>query len=312
MTEYKTLIDNFYNTINNKTINDADRSVIIIKGITDTMAKSKTNKQDISETSCSSFTNNIVKFVCKLDKYKDKICNIPSAIYWVIGKQKIDTIINFITTNDTFSKTVIDKLYETNGIDEINKLLDNITKNIQLNQKNSSDCISNIQSFLNRLRTNAVKKLSSSSSVSSVSDLTSRDSLSSISSVNSSSRPSSTSSEISITSSRPSSTDTISSTDSKRFGIRLSSIQSQSPQSSDTNKVKLTEFQKNPYNMYSDENDPNKLYSFLEEASTPKTGGKKIRSKKIRSKKIRSKKIRSKKIRRTQIYTYKKKTKSKN
>ena len=100
MTEYKSFIDSIYVTITDKNKNDTQKSNIVIDGIQGIMSKSKSNsksnKTDDSKMSCSSFSNTVVQFVCKLDKNKENLCNIPGPVTWLIGKEKINTVISFI------------------------------------------------------------------------------------------------------------------------------------------------------------------------------------------------------------------------
>ena len=117
MTEYKSFIDSIYVTITDKSKSNKDKSNIVIDGIQSIMTKSTSNsksksssqskKTDDSKMSCSSFTNTVVQFVCKLDKNKEKLCNIPSAVAWALGKDKIKTVILInsmeMTNNDNNS-----------------------------------------------------------------------------------------------------------------------------------------------------------------------------------------------------------------
>lgn len=268
MAEYKSFIDTIYNTINDKTKSDVDKSNTIIDGIIKIMGTKTNNKPespDLTKVSCSSFSNTVVQFVCKLDKNKDKICNIPGPVAWVIGKDKINAIINFITINPSFVDTVWQRFQNDSDKNQLNNLL----KNTQI-KTSSQSCINNIQTFLKNLQEKA-------NSVSRPSSIASTASLTTIESSNMSSRPSSfasTTTESSDMSSRPSSISSMPSSNNsvssdnsnKRYGIRLSSSstpiatptpinrdltpEERNPVNMYTTNTNLTDFEKNPANMY--------------------------------------------------------------
>jgi hypothetical protein len=90
-------------------------------------SSSQSKKTDDSKISCSGFTNTVVQFVCKLDKNKEKLCNIPGAVAWAIGKDKINTVISFITTNGAFVDAVWERSQmNDDGKKEITRLLDSL------------------------------------------------------------------------------------------------------------------------------------------------------------------------------------------
>jgi len=274
MTEYKSFINSIYGTINDKNMSDTEKSNIVIDGIQRIMSKStsksssQSKKTDDSKMSCSSFTNTVVQFVCKLDKNKEKLCNIPKAVAWALGEAKINTVISFITKNDAFVDAVWERsqMYDDSK-KEITRLLNSLA------DKPSETCV---KPFLQKL----IEKSTSSSmsvesrpsslrSLSSVgSSLTSRESTSS--SMSEESRPSSMSSRESTSSSmsRPSSltsvksdvTDTeevipsskSSSGDNKRYGKRFLSPPTLPKNTPTTVGEPLNDEQKNPNNMWKD------------------------------------------------------------
>ena len=114
------------------------------------MIQSNVNKTttDDSATSCSRFTNKIIGFLCKLDKNKSKLCNLPGAITFVIKQDKINAVIDFITTNKAFVYTLLQSLND-NEKTELRQMIDDSF----IGQQNvSSACISNIQTFLKNLK----------------------------------------------------------------------------------------------------------------------------------------------------------------
>jgi hypothetical protein len=285
MTEYKTFIDSIYGTITDNTKNDTEKSEIVIDGIQRVMSNSKSTNQskktNDSKISCSNFSNTIVQFVCKLDKNKDKLCNIPSTVAWLIGKEKINTVIGFITTNDAFVKSVWKRFQTSNDKDEIKKLLDNLAN--RQSKFNSLECIQNVETFLKKLielsssmKPLEVRPLSTTSTTSTTSltsigsSLTSGESRpSSVSSVGSSlmsgeSRPSSVSSVKSSLSNLTDSEEILpsslskSSNENKRYGQRLllSPISNKNP-------LPFTDEEKDYNNMWKDESqvyNPNNMW----------------------------------------------------
>ena len=223
-----------------------------------------------SKVSCSSFSNSVVQFVCKLDKNKDKLCNLPGAVTWVIGKDKINAIISFITTNKAFVETVWQRFQNDNDKNQLNNLLVRLPTNAQI-KLNSPSCINNVQTFLDNLRQLSATSLSATSlsrplsiaSTASMSDLTSNDSTSRPSSISSVTSVGSTGSDLTSddSTSRPSSVGSLDSNisslssitnisdSSKRYGQRFSS----SPVISTSIPIErnLTDYQKNPANMWS-------------------------------------------------------------
>jgi hypothetical protein len=277
MTEYKSFINSIYGTINDKNMSDTEKSNIVIDGIQRIMSKStsksssQSKKTDDSKMSCSSFTNTVVQFVCKLDKNKEKLCNIPKAVAWALGEAKINTVISFITKNDAFVDAVWERsqMYDDSK-KEITRLLNSLA------DKPSETCV---KPFLQRLIEKSTSssmsvesRPSSTSSLSSVgTSLTSRESTSS--SMSEESRPSSMSSRESTSSSmlRPSSmssltsvksdvTDTeevipsskSSSGDNKRYGKRFLSPPTLPKNTPTTVGEPLNDEQKNPNNMWKD------------------------------------------------------------
>jgi len=186
MAQYKTFIDTIYKTIDGTTMDDASKSKIIIaeikKIIPDQKLGSQIKKNDRMEISCSGFPNKVIQFVCKLGKYKDKLCNLPSAVTWVIGKDKIDKLIKFITANKTFADSVLQEVNNNDDKIKLTQLLDSLAPNIQ---SDSSQCIKDVQTFLNNLKTQLKPILLSSDrdSISSSQGETDRDSLSSSDSI---------------------------------------------------------------------------------------------------------------------------------
>ncbi len=268
MAQYKSFIDTIYVTINDKGKSDVDKSNIIIDGIQKIMSSKSDIKPESpdSKVSCSSFSNSVVQFVCKLDKNKDKLCNLPGAVTWVIGKDKINAIISFITTNKAFVETVWQRFQNDNDKNQLNNLLVRLPTNAQI-KLNSPSCINNVQTFLDNLRQLSATSLSrplSIASTASMSDLTSNDSTSRPSSISSVTSVGSTGSDLTSndSTSRPSSIGSLdsnisslssitnSSDSSKRYGQRFSS----SPVISTSIPIErnLTDYQKNPSNMWSE------------------------------------------------------------
>ncbi len=272
MAQYKSFIDTIYVTINDKGKSDVDKSNIIIDGIQKIMSSKSDIKPESpdSKVSCSSFSNSVVQFVCKLDKNKDKLCNLPGAVTWVIGKDKINAIISFITTNKAFVETVWQRFQNDNDNDknQLNNLLVRLPTNAQI-KLNSPSCINNVQTFLDNLRQLSATSLSATSlsrplsiaSTASMSDLTSNDSTSRPSSISSVTSVGSTGSDLTSndSTSRPSSIGSLDSNissisnisdSSKRYGQRFSS----SPVISTSIPIErnLTDYQKNPANMWSE------------------------------------------------------------
>jgi hypothetical protein len=263
MAQYKSFIDTIYTTINDKNKSDVDKSNIIIDGIQKIMSSKSDIKPESSDSkvSCSSFSNSVVQFVCKLDKSKDKLCNLPGAVTWVIGKDKINAIISFITTNKAFVEIVWQRFQNDNDKNQLNNLLVRLPTNAQI-KSNTPSCINNVQNFLDNLRQLSVSssRPSSIASTASMSDLTSNDSNSRPSSVASTasdltsnysnSRPSSVTSVGSLDSNISSLSSITNSSDSsdinKRYGQRFSS-----PVTSTPIERNLTEYEKNPANMWS-------------------------------------------------------------
>ena len=286
MTEYKSFIDSIYLTITDKNKSDKDKSNIVIDSIQSIMTKStsksksssQSKKTDDSKMSCSGFTNIVVQFVCKLDKNKEKLCNIPGPVAWALGKDKINTIISFITTNGAFVDAVWQRFQTDNDKNEITRLIDSLAN------KSSATCVQPfLQQLINKSKLSVTPLESRPSSTSSVltvgSSLTSGESrpssTSSLTSVGSSvltddSRPSSTSSltsvgtdindsEYSISSSKSSSKSL--SGDNKRYGKRFPSPPILSP--STFEREPLTEEQKDYTNMWKDESqayNPNNMW----------------------------------------------------
>jgi len=258
MAQYKSFIDTIYTTINDKSKTDIDKSNIIIDGIQKIMKpkpdiNSNINSEspDLTKVSCSSFSNSVVQFICKLDKNKDKLCNLPTAVTWVIGKDKINAIISFITTNKSFVETVWQRFQS----DDDKKQLNNLFKNLQTKiSSQSPSCINNIQTFLDNLRQLSASSLlrpSSIASTASMSDLTSVDTTSRPSSF-ASSRPSSIGSVDSDISSLSSTSNRSDSSDSsKRYGQRFSSSPVL-PVITTPIIRELTKEEKEPENMYID------------------------------------------------------------
>lgn len=308
MAQYKSFIDSIYGTITDKNKNDTDKSYIVIDGIQSIMSKSKSNSQskntDDSKMSCSSFTNTVVQFVCKLNKNKDKLCNIPGAVAWAIGKDKINTVISFITTNGAF----VDAVWERSQIDddskkEITQLLDSLAV------KPLTTCVQPfLQQLINKSKlpvTPVESRPSSTSSLSSLgTSLTSGESRpSSTSSLTSGeSRPSSTSSlssvgtdvtdsEYSISSSKSSSGE------NKRYGKRFLSPPTLPTNTPTSVRETLNDEQKNPNNIWKDERqeyNPNNMWKDEEDFEGGKTRRKGYRNKKRKGRKTRKGKNRRK------------------
>ena len=283
MAEYKSFIDSIYLAITDTTKDDATKSNFIIDGIQRVMPNStpKSNKPDNSKISCSSFSNNIVQFVCKLDKNKTTLCNLPGPIVWVIGKDKINKVIEFITTNDTFVKTVWVRFKDDNDKKDITRLLASIEQQEQQNPSKGSECISNIKKFLGRLVDLSRLPLIESrpSSLTSTSSLSSNES--GLTSVES--RPSSFSSTSSSVESRPSSVESRpssvesepSSLNEKRLGIRLPAASLAATRAFN----ELTPKEKDYNNMWLDKDvyapdDYRSLYTNLEDSTATTNGGK--------------------------------------
>ena len=145
MTQYLSLINDIYTTINDNKLDPIAKSKTIIGKIQSNVNKTTT---DDSATSCSRFTNKIIGFLCKLDKNKSKLCNLPGAITFVIKQDKINAVIDFITTNKAFVYTLLQSLND-NEKTELRQMIDDSF----IGQQNvSSACISNIQTFLKNLK----------------------------------------------------------------------------------------------------------------------------------------------------------------
>ena len=87
--------------------------------------------------------------MCKLDKNKSKLCNLPGAITFVIKQDKINAVIDFITTNKAFVYTLLQSLNTDNEKTELRQMIDDSF----IGQQNvSSACITNIQTFLKNLK----------------------------------------------------------------------------------------------------------------------------------------------------------------
>ena len=311
LAQYKSFIDSIYGTITDKNMSDTDKSNIVINGIEGIMPKStsksgtKSKKTDDSEISCSSFTNTVVQFVCKLDKKKDKLCKIlGSPLVWTIGTDKMNTVISFITTNGAF----VDALWERSQMDddgkqEITRLLNSLETNEKTKSSNSSSCIQNVQTLLknlsekSKLHVNQVESRPSSlTSLSSLgTSLTSGESRpSSTSSLTSGeSRPSSltsresTSSSLTSGESRPSSMSSLtsvgSSGENKRYGQKFTSSPTLPRKTTTSVGESLNDEQKNPDNMWKDESrvyNPNNMWKDEEDFEGGKTRRKRYRNKK--------------------------------
>jgi hypothetical protein len=321
MAQYKTFIDSIYKTITDKTMDDIQKSNIVIDGIQNIMSKSKSNSQSTqtgdSKISCSDFSNTMVKFVCKLDKNKDKLCNIPGSVAWAIGKDKINTIISFITTNPAFVDAVWQRFQTDNDKNEITRLIDSLAN------KSSATCVQpffeNLMKIIDKSKLSVTLGESRPSSIQS-SRPPSIASTTSLTSVGSSltsgeSRPSSTSSlssvvtdgtdseEIIPSSSRPSS-----SGDDKRYGKKFSSSPISILSSPSTFKREpLTEEQKDYKNMWiwTDESqayNPNNMWRDKEHWEGGKTRRKGINSRKDKKKRKGIKSRKDKKKRKTRSY----------
>ena len=145
MTQYLSLINDIYTTINDNKLDPIAKSNKIIGKIQSNVNKTTT---DDSATSCSRFTNKIIGFLCKLDKNKSKLCNLPGAISFVIKQDKINAVIDFITTNKAFVYTLLQSL----NTDEKTQLRQMIDDSFIGQQNISSACITNIQTFLTNLK----------------------------------------------------------------------------------------------------------------------------------------------------------------
>ena len=146
MTQYLSLINDIYTTIKDNNLDPIAKSKTIIGKIQSNVNKTTT---DDSATSCSRFTNKIIGFLCKLDKNKSKLCNLPGAITFVIKQDKINAVIDFITTNKAFVYTLLQSLNTDNEKTELRQMIDDSF----IGQQNvSSACISNIQTFLKNLK----------------------------------------------------------------------------------------------------------------------------------------------------------------
>ena len=148
MSQYLSLINDIYTTINDNNLSPIDKSTKII-GKIQSNVKLDTST-DMSTTDCSRFPNKIIGFLCKLDKNKSKLCNLPGAISFVIGKDKINAVISFITTNKAF----IDSVLQSLNVNEKTQLRQMIDSNVDIlgKQNQSSDCITSIQTFLTNLK----------------------------------------------------------------------------------------------------------------------------------------------------------------
>jgi hypothetical protein len=146
MTQYLSLINDIYTTIKDNNLDPIAKSKTIIGKIQSNV--NKTTTDDLA-TSCSRFTNKIIGFLCKLDKNKSKLCNLPGAITFVIKQDKINAVIDFITTNKAFVYTLLQSLNTDNEKTELRQMIDDSF----IGQQNvSSACISNIQTFLKNLK----------------------------------------------------------------------------------------------------------------------------------------------------------------
>jgi hypothetical protein len=318
MTEYKSFINSIYGTINDKNMSDTEKSNIVIDGIQRIMSKStsksssQSKKTDDSKMSCSSFTNTVVQFVCKLDKNKEKLCNIPKAVAWALGEAKINTVISFITKNDAFVDAVWERsqMYDDSK-KEITRLLNSLA------DKPSETCVKPfLQKLIEKSTSSSMSvesRPSSTSSLSSVgTSLTSRESTSS--SMSEESRPSSMSSRESTSSSmseelRPSSMSSLTSVksdvtdteevipsskssygDNKRYGKRFLSLPTLPKNTPTTVGESLNDEQKNPNNMWKDESqvyNPSNMWKDEEDFEGGKTRRKRYRNKKRKGRKTR-------------------------
>jgi hypothetical protein len=312
MGEYKIFINNIYKTITDKNKDDIQKSNIVIDEIQNIMSNSKSNSQSTqtgdSKISCSDFSNTMVKFVCKLDKNKDKLCNITGPVAWAIGKDKINTIISFITTNPAFVDAVWQRFQTDNDKNEITRLIDSLAN------KSSATCVQpffeNLMKIIDKSKLSVTLGESRPSSIQS-SRPPSIASTSTLSSVGSSltsgeSRPSSTSSVTSIGSSltsgesRPSSTSSLSSVGTDGTDSEEIIPSSSRPSSSGDNKRDGKKFSSSPISSPSTNTNTNTI---IRETLTDKEkdyinmweGGKtrrKIRRKRTRSKKGKGSKSR--------------------
>ena len=295
LAQYKSFIDSIYGTITDKNMTDTAKSNIVIGGIQRIMPNStsksgtKSKKTDDSEISCSSFTNTVVQFVCKLDKKKDKLCKIlGSPLVWTIGTDKMNTVISFITTNGAF----VDALWERSQMDddgkqEITRLLNSLETNEKTKSSNSSSCIQNVQTLLKNLSEKS--KLHVNQVESRPSSLTSLSSLGT-SLTSGESRPSSTSSLTSVGSSG----------ENKRYGQKFTSSPTLPRKTTTSVGESLNDEQKNPDNMWKDESrvyNPNNMWKDEEDFEGGKTRRKRYRNKKRKGTRTRKGKGKRKRTR---------------
>jgi hypothetical protein len=156
MAEYASLISDLYKIIISK-IDDKDKSIQIItilkKILSNSTQKTKPNTEPSdNKISCSSFSNYIIQFICKINKYKDTICNLPGAVTWMIGKDKIETVLTFMTTNDTFTTILLQQLQSDTDKTQLRNLLENIKKSNKDGISNNT-CSIKINAFDNTLST---------------------------------------------------------------------------------------------------------------------------------------------------------------
>ena len=156
MAEYASLISDLYKIIISK-IDDKDKSnqiiTILKKILNNPTQKTKPNTDSTDKKiSCSSFSNYIIQFICKINKYKDTICNLPGAVTWMIGKDKIETVLTFMTTNDTFTTILLQQLQLDTDKNQLRKLLEDIKKTNKDGISNNA-CSIKINAFDNTLST---------------------------------------------------------------------------------------------------------------------------------------------------------------
>ena len=156
MAEYASLISDLYKIIISK-IDDKDKSnqiiTILKKILSNPTQKTKPNTEPSdNKISCSSFSNYIIQFICKINKYKDTICNLPGAVTWMIGKDKIETVLTFMTTNDTFTTILLQQLQLDTDKTQLRNLLENIKKTNKDGISNNT-CSIKINAFDNTLST---------------------------------------------------------------------------------------------------------------------------------------------------------------
>jgi hypothetical protein len=156
MAEYASLISNLNEIIISK-IDDKDKSnqiiTILKKILNNPTQKTKPNTDSTDKKiSCSSFSNYIIQFICKINKYKDTICNLPGAVSWMVGKDKIETVLTFMTTNDTFTTILLQQLQLDTDKTQLRKLLEDIKKT-NIDGISNNACSIKINAFDNTLST---------------------------------------------------------------------------------------------------------------------------------------------------------------